>query len=604
MSDHASGSNSRGPKHGRPGGGGGGGGKPANRRGFGSQRNKGKGKAQYQRGSGPRDGDRGAAATASNGRGGDDEDNGKRKADEDWRELKRRRTTKDGTEYVPDEKPNPFSQAEIEAEERRPKRKVAVMIGYAGTGYKGMQANRDEPTIERDLFRAFVAAGAISKANANDPKKSSLIRCARTDKGVHAAGNLISLKLIIEDEDVVRNINDNLPPQIRVWGIERTSNAFNCYHACDSRWYEYLMPSYCLLPPHPQSYLGKKVRDLAREHGYEATLDEKMADVKDWWSELDDKEIQPFLATLDPEIRNLVMQRMHVDEGWAQRVNEEAAEQNGKGVEEKEEGKEEEKDGSRENVGDEAAASAKVQNGQSPMDFALRDLKNIVVGAKRRYRISKERLDRLQDVLTRYEGTNNFHNFTINKSFRDPSAKRHIKSFVANPKPIIIGGTEWLSLKVHGQSFMMHQIRKMVGLASLVVRCGTDPARVRECYQEQKIAIPKAPSLGLLLERPVFDSYNYRAVDQLGRNRLDFSAYEAELEKFKQEQIYNRIFEVEDKDAQFNSFFTQIDQFKQNHFLWVTAGGREVAKLTAGGDQAAVDRQLGDEDEDPEGGEG
>ena len=32
-----------------------------------------------------------------------------------------------------------FAQEEIDAEDRRPKRKVAVMIGYSGTGYKGMQ---------------------------------------------------------------------------------------------------------------------------------------------------------------------------------------------------------------------------------------------------------------------------------------------------------------------------------------------------------------------------------------------------------------------------------------------------------------------------------
>lgn len=43
-----------------------------------------------------------------------------------------------------------------------------------------------------------------------------------------------------------------------------------------------------------------------------------------------------------------------------------------------------------------------------------------------------------------------------------------------------------------------------------------------------------------------------------------------------------------------------------NHFLWVTAGGMEVAQLNQGaGEAEKVDKQLGDEDEeDPEGGEG
>lgn len=32
-----------------------------------------------------------------------------------------------------------FSKEEIEAEGRKPKKKVAVMLGYSGSGYKGMQ---------------------------------------------------------------------------------------------------------------------------------------------------------------------------------------------------------------------------------------------------------------------------------------------------------------------------------------------------------------------------------------------------------------------------------------------------------------------------------
>src|SRR6201999_4636333 len=85
----------------------------------------------------------------------------------------------------------------------------------------------EHKTIEGDLFQASVAAGAISKANADDPKKSSFVRCARTDKGVHAAGNVISLKMIVEDPDIVQKINDKLSPQIRVWGYERTNNSFS-----------------------------------------------------------------------------------------------------------------------------------------------------------------------------------------------------------------------------------------------------------------------------------------------------------------------------------------------------------------------------------------
>lgn len=440
------------------------------------------------------------------------------------------------------------------------------MIGYSGTGYKGMQVNGDEPTIERDLFKAFIEARAISKANADDPRKSSLARCARTDKGVHAAGNVISLKLIIEDKDIVEKINAQLPEQIRVWGIQRTNNSFNCYQYCDSRWYEYLLPSYCLLPPHPQTYLGKKVEELTKEHGAEEDVFSRMADVQDFWADVEEKEIKPILASLEPELRAVVMERVHAEEAEEYANARAAAEA---------EKKETDADADAEAVtarapAEDAAESNMADGGNEstteqptkinleshkpkhralgPIDFALRDIKATYIAAKRRYRVSQDRLQRLQAVLDKYTGTNNFHNYTVQKAFSDPSARRHIKSFVVNPQPIIIGNTEWLSLKVHGQSFMMHQIRKMVGLASLMVRCGTALDRVAESYQAQKMAIPKAPGLGLLLERPVFENYNRRAKDTLGKSEIDFGNYEEKLLAFKEKHIYRRIFDVEEKE--------------------------------------------------------
>lgn len=448
----------------------------------------------------------------------------------DWRDFKRPKLN--------DDKKNPFTKEEIESEAKRPKRKVAVMVGYSGTGYKGMQINKDEPTIERDLFRAFVAASAISKANADDPRKSSLVRCARTDKGVHAAGNVISLKLIIEDEDIVDKINAALPTQIRVWDIQRTNNSFSCYQGCDSRWYEYLMPSYCLLPPHPQTYLGKQVVEMAKLHNAEADLEERFADVKDFWAKVEEREIKPVLDRLDQDVRAKVLERMHTDDYDHMEDKEKADPEK-----EMEDPMGEEKT---DHVTLESAQPKKRELG--PLDYALRDIKAAYMTAKRRYRISEPRLARLQSVLDAYVGTKNFHNYTVQKSPTDPSAKRHIKSFVVNPTPIIINNTEWLSLKVHGQSFMMHQIRKMVGLASLVVRCGTPLERVGESYQKGKMAIPKAPGLGLLLERPVFENYNRKATEQLGKETIDFGKYEERMLAFKDEHIYKRIFEVEEKE--------------------------------------------------------
>lgn len=48
------------------------------------------------------------------------------------------------------------------------------------------------------------------------------MRAARTDKGVHAAGNILSLKINIPNEEtLIDDINAILPEQIRVWGKMR-----------------------------------------------------------------------------------------------------------------------------------------------------------------------------------------------------------------------------------------------------------------------------------------------------------------------------------------------------------------------------------------------
>lgn len=478
----------------------------------------------------------------------------------------------------------PFSAEEIAAEDRRPKKKVAVLIGYAGTGYKGMQINHDEKTIEGDLFAAFVGAGAIAKRNADDPKKSSFVRCARTDKGVHAAGNVISLKLTIEDPDIVQKINERLPEQIRVWGYNRTNNAFNCHQACDSRWYEYLLPSYTLLPPHPQTFLGKKVIEAAKEKGvYEGCL-KAWDDVKDYWDDVEKKEIQPILDRLDEQTRQEVQRLMHAGEDvTSQGQGKEGEKETGpetfpEGPEENESKKRKaEEDGGEATVkkaktehtsdtlevdpkpaeaeaeapaaNTDEAAAPKPKYQPTAAEVALKQIKAAYVAAKRRYRVTPARIQQLQDALDMYKGTNNFHNYTIQKTFKDPSAKRYIRSFVVNPSPIQIRDTEWLSLKVHGQSFMMHQIRKMVAMAVLCVRCAVPLERIKESYGPKRISIPKAPGLGLLLERPVFETYSKKAKDSFGKDALDFSKYEKEIDEFKHKQIYTRIWDTEEKEA-------------------------------------------------------
>jgi tRNA pseudouridine38-40 synthase len=496
------------------------------------------------------------------------------------------------------------------------------MIGYSGTGFKGMQISPSEETIEGELFKAFVKAGAISKANADDPRKASLVRCARTDKNVHAAGNMISLKLIVEDPDIVEKINENLHPQIRVWGIERTIGSFSCYQACDSRWYEYLIPTLAFLPPHPSSWLAKNLERLADEAGDREGYESRQADVKDYWPKVEEEYIKAILETIDEDIRwEVVNALLGEEEASAKAVKpdadaDEPAKSGASVKEEKPEVKEEktevkeekpevkdekpkvkeekpdlEMEGTTEQANKSGGAEATAPIDKEHQDrvkrlrAATKAIRAAYNAAKRRYRITEARIDRVQQALNNYLGTRNYHNYTIQKAFKDPSANRHIKSFVVNRKPILIGDgpeedkTEWLSLKVHGQSFMMHQIRKMIGMVTLLVRSGSDIDKtMAHSFTAAKYSIPKVPGLGLMLERPVFDSYNTMQASKHEREPLRFDKYDDKIEEFKHREIYGRMFAEEQQKGEFGRFFNHVDNFKEPYFLYVSSKGLEATE--------------------------
>ena len=65
------------------------------------------------------------------------------------------------------------------------------------------------------------------------------------------------------------------------------------------------------------------------------------------------------------------------------------------------------------------------------------------------YRISQEVLDDVRNLLSYYEGTQNFHNFTIKKKPTDQEAKRVIISIECG-EPFERDGLEWVHIKLKG----------------------------------------------------------------------------------------------------------------------------------------------------------
>jgi tRNA pseudouridine38-40 synthase len=78
-------------------------------------------------------------------------------------------------------------------------------------------------------------------------------------------------------------------------------------------------------------------------------------------------------------------------------------------------------------------------------------------------------------------------------------------------------------------------------------------------YGPRMVFVPKMPALGLLLEYPIFESYNKRvaeaASDKLQpsdadyRAPIDFEVYREKIDAFKQEHIYSRMRAIEEQGA-------------------------------------------------------
>ncbi|XP_021042302.1 tRNA pseudouridine synthase A isoform X4 [Mus pahari] len=160
------------------------------------------------------------------------------------------------------------------------------------------------------------------------------------------------------------------------------------------------------------------------------------------------------------------------------------------------------------------------------------------------YRLSAETLQQVNRLLACYKGTHNFHNFTSQKGPREPSARRYILEMYCE-EPFVREGLEFAVIKVKGQSFMMHQIRKMVGLVVAIVKGYAPESVLERSWGEEKVDVPKAPGLGLVLERVHFEKYNQRFGGDGLHEPLDWTQEEGKVTAFKEQYIYPTIVSTE-----------------------------------------------------------
>jgi tRNA pseudouridine38-40 synthase len=110
--------------------------------------------------------------------------------------------------------------------------KTAFKVAYIGTAFHGFQRQPNLPTVEGELIRAFKRAGAIDEL-----QNSQYSIAGRTDRGVHALGNVITLKM--GSEVTINQINYFLPSTIQIIGKAIVPDGFKPRYA-ENRHYKYV----------------------------------------------------------------------------------------------------------------------------------------------------------------------------------------------------------------------------------------------------------------------------------------------------------------------------------------------------------------------------
>jgi len=385
------------------------------------------------------------------------------------------------------------------------KRKVAFLIGYVGTAYKGFQVNENQYTIQAVFELALYKAGLLIASNFGFPVKYSWSTSGRTDKGVHAAAQVCSAKVevalppatattnneaavgteeeienkrkaAVAMEDSVREaVSAHLPADMRVLDVIRTTRSFCAHTQRDRVRYHYMFPAFVLSPVHT------------------------------------------IRALLEKETAGRCLGGLERNEKNAQQLQQNSN------------------------------PSSAVTDCLTPKEVA--NIRSQLSG----YRASHEQLKTLQRALRAYEGTHSFHNFTKGCSPGEARASRFIARFdVEDPVEFNVGEgmQQWIPLTVTGQSFLIHQIRKMVCVAMDIAR-GAAPVEVipkalavdkkhnntkkdgeksgdvdNNCNNdngEGVVRVNIAPAQGLFLDMSFYRNYNERKQKNPELRDLDWS---------------------------------------------------------------------------------
>ncbi|PKK87376.1 MAG: tRNA pseudouridine(38-40) synthase TruA [Tenericutes bacterium HGW-Tenericutes-8] len=146
-----------------------------------------------------------------------------------------------------------------------------VTVAYDGAAYQGFQSQTNglgiQAVIEDTMFRIT-------------SEKMSIVASGRTDKGVHALGQVFHFDAHqqMDEQAWFRSLNTYLPADIRALKIEAVTDTFHARYSVKQKQYIYLLAKdYNLFARHHEAYIKypldmdkmkQAIQDLVGTHDY------------------------------------------------------------------------------------------------------------------------------------------------------------------------------------------------------------------------------------------------------------------------------------------------------------------------------------------------
>lgn len=112
--------------------------------------------------------------------------------------------------------------------------RYALKFAYDGQAFDGYARQPAGRTVEEDIIKAMLQLRMIKDARTNNFQSAS-----RTDKGVGAAGNVISIDTNFNKAGILGALNSRLEDVV-FYGIAEVDKNFNARYA-KQRWYRYIL---------------------------------------------------------------------------------------------------------------------------------------------------------------------------------------------------------------------------------------------------------------------------------------------------------------------------------------------------------------------------